>query len=855
MPGALLHCPIRGALTIPERAANGLTFTEEKRRIDCIRYLLAKGYPPTHFKIETVLLRFGHKGKNSFRTDLVVLDVPASSVPSDEETVRQHARLIAEFKRDNADASVAKHTQVQPALDFLHNLAALGIYWDDVEQRLFYRTIIDGTRTKTNETTVAVLPAWGHAFETVRLKYGDLKVSTSLLDLFKKIEDRLHTEVSDKSTRFEIMLQLLLAKLHDEHTSQPSGETAIQDFSDSPLGDADVKVVFEKLLAKATRFYRKYLPRPVPDKLELSGAMLRDASSLLAPVRILGSKRAVVQDFYMYFAKAVYKWDLAQYFTPTEVVDFIVTLANPRGGDQVKDPACGTGDFLISSFHYAQRKGADIRDAVWGSDDSANAVQMCVLNMVLNGDGKGNIRKEDSLVRVDESLDHYTIMLCNPPFGVRIQEKRFDVLKRFDLGHQWARSDKGLDKTNVVLKAQEVGILFAELCVKQAEAGGRIGIILPNGYLGNRSARYLALREWLIRHTRLIAVVGFPRFTFKKSGADVSASVLIMEKRETPLQAAADSEGYPFYAGLVETVGWNVANKQAVRIYKRDPESGAYLTDAATNEPVPDADFDRVLRDVWSSDVPSVFPWMTQGIATVPRDGGVRGWSLDFRVVAERADLSIDPKRWCERAVRVREQIAALDHFALGDVVDVIPEQGAPNDARALYRYVELQDTADGIVTPTSRRGWELPERARHRAQQGDIFTARIWSSMGKWFLAGGDCSDLLVSNGFLRLRLKPGKEEYLPDILVGVNTEAYRIQGRALSTGSDGLAELSDADLREIVLPRVTDAAARAAMTKIADDLLHGRTTVASVVKEMLQSGQVQTASIEPRSTNWVQV
>lgn len=853
MPGALLHCPIRGTLSVPEKAANGLTFTEEKRRIDCIRFLLAKGYPATNFKIETVLLRFGHKGKNSFRTDLVVLDVPASSVPSNEESIKKHAKLIGEFKRDNSDAVVAKRTQVQPALDFLQDLSALGIYWDDVEQRLFYRTV-DGTKTKTHETTVAVLPAWGHAFETVRLKYPDLKTTASLLELFKKIENRLHSEVSDKSTRFEIMLQLLLTKLHDEHSNQPNGEMGIQDFADSPLGDADVKAVFEKILGKAARFYRKYLPRAVPDKLELSGAMLRDVSSLLAPVRILGSKRDVVQDFYMYFAKAVYKWDLAQYFTPSEVVDFIVALVNPRAGDQVKDPACGTGDFLISSFHYAQRNGADIRDAVWGADDSANAVQMCVLNMVLNGDGKGNISKEDSLVNVGDNLGEYTVMLCNPPFGVKIKEKRFDVLKQFDLGHQWARAGKGgaLEKTDVVVKAQEVGILFAELCVKQAEPLGRIGIILPNGYLGNRSPRYLALREWLLRHTRLIAVVGFPRFTFKKSGADVSTSVLIMEKRETPLTSAAASENYPFYAGLVESVGWNVSNKQAVRIFKRDPVTGAYLADAA-NERIPDADFDRVLRDIWASDVPSIFPWLTQGVQ-VPTNQP-RGWSVAFGEVAQRSDLSIDPKRWCERATVVREQIAALDHFALGDVAEVIEEEGTPSDPLATYRYVELQDTSDGIVTPTSRRGWELPGRARHGAAQGDIYVARIWSSIGKWFIAGGDCNGVVVSNGFHRLRLKEDKVDYLVDVLAGINTEAYRIQARSLATGSDGLADISPDDLKEILLPRIVDPRARKVMEEIADNLKAGRTTVASVVRQLLDDGRVPTATVLPRSSGWVQV
>jgi type I restriction enzyme M protein len=237
--------------------------------------------------------------------------------------------------------------------------------------------------------------------------------------------------------------------------------------------------------------------------------LLRSLSALLAPVSILDSKRDVVQEFYMYFAQEVYKWDLAQYFTPTEVVDFIVSLVNPQGGDLVKDPACGSGDFLVSAMHHASKE-ADISDAVWGADNSSKAVQISVLNMVLNGDGKSNIVQEDSLENVAREENTHSVMLCNPPFGVSIVENRFDVLNLFYLGKEWHESSKGLGPNGVTLESQEIGILFAELCVRQARPGGRIGIILPNGYLGNRTTRYAALREWLLRNCRLVAVVAFP---------------------------------------------------------------------------------------------------------------------------------------------------------------------------------------------------------------------------------------------------------------------------------------------------------------------------------------------------------
>src|SRR5437016_1900099 len=108
-----LSCPIRGPLNVPERSKDGLAFTEEKRRIDCIQFLLKRRYPKSHFRVETDLLRFGSKGRNSFRTDLVVFDCPADdvkSLPIDE--MKDHVRLIAEIKRDHKSAAEAEVMQV-----------------------------------------------------------------------------------------------------------------------------------------------------------------------------------------------------------------------------------------------------------------------------------------------------------------------------------------------------------------------------------------------------------------------------------------------------------------------------------------------------------------------------------------------------------------------------------------------------------------------------------------------------------------------------------------------------------------------------------------------------------------------
>ena len=524
------------------------------------------------------------------------------------------------------------------------------------------------------------------------------------------------------------MLQLLLVKLYDEYVHPLAGneEMDIQDFTESPLRDQAVKSHIESILERALAFYQPYLPEIVPTTMQCSGHALRILSALLAPVRVINTKREVIQDFYMYFASEIYKWDLGQYFTPTEVVDFIVSVINPRAGEHVRDPACGSGDFLISAFQHAENQnGANLKDSVWGTDNSAEAVQVSILNMVLNGDGKSQIREEDSLLNVSEYSNRFGVILCNPPFGKRIIETRPEVLQEFDLGYRWKADNEGvLQKSQRLVTKQQVGLLFAELCVRQAVPGGRVGIILPNGYLGNRSQQFVAFREWLIRHAKVAAVVAFPRFTFKKSGADVSASVLFLEKRSQPLARARDATTHPFYTGIVESVGWSVSDKRAKRIYKRHPETGAYLTDV-DNELIPDQDFDRVLEDIQSQRILSTFPWVGHQLGLGLNASS--GWSLDFRDVTSRSDLSLDPKRWSQRYADIRSELTDTDHFTLGDFLDLVEEVGTPASPSEIFQYVQIDDVSDGLATPTRLRGWQLPSRARHEAEQGDVFVGGVW--------------------------------------------------------------------------------------------------------------------------------
>lgn len=100
---ALLHCPLRGQLSVTALAKDGLTVTEEARRIDFINFLLKRKYPPENIAVETVILKkLGESGRNKLRCDVIVYDLPVThtkSIPLEDRL--NHALLVAEIKRES----------------------------------------------------------------------------------------------------------------------------------------------------------------------------------------------------------------------------------------------------------------------------------------------------------------------------------------------------------------------------------------------------------------------------------------------------------------------------------------------------------------------------------------------------------------------------------------------------------------------------------------------------------------------------------------------------------------------------------------------------------------------------------
>ncbi|WP_295639640.1 hypothetical protein [Novosphingobium sp.] len=141
----LLTCPVRGPLTAFALAADGLNASEEARRIDLIHLLIDRHYPPANIAVETIVLKnIGANGRNSVRADVVVYSQNAHDLKSLSMSDRlKHAIAVAEVKRDSKSKKSAIDHQLEPALRLLPATDALGIYWDDINQILLIKSLVE----------------------------------------------------------------------------------------------------------------------------------------------------------------------------------------------------------------------------------------------------------------------------------------------------------------------------------------------------------------------------------------------------------------------------------------------------------------------------------------------------------------------------------------------------------------------------------------------------------------------------------------------------------------------------------------------------------------------------------------
>jgi type I restriction enzyme M protein len=220
-----------------------------------------------------------------------------------------------------------------------------------------------------------------------------------------------------------------------------------------------------------------------------------------------------------------------QYFTPRPLIDVMVKLVDPRIGETVHDPACGTGGFLLSAYEHMRRQpGAQDRSnqrklreqSLSGVDIVDEVVRLCGMNLYLHGIGNGEspIKSGDALA--SDPGDRYNVILTNPPFGKKSSYRVIGEAGAVETEQEsYERGDFKFTTSNKQLN-------FMQHILTIMESGGRAGVVLPDNVLFEAGSAGEGIRRRLLTQFDFHTLLRLPTGIFYKQG--VKANVLFFDK-------------------------------------------------------------------------------------------------------------------------------------------------------------------------------------------------------------------------------------------------------------------------------------------------------------------------------------
>lgn len=454
------------------------------------------------------------------------------------------------------------------------------------------------------------------------------KADTEMLKItFRRCHNFIHgNEGMPKDAAFWQFLYLIFCKMHDESLRAKQRLAWKRRFWAGPKeqfnteGRKAIRTRIEELFLEVKKHYPNIFRGN--EEISLSDRALAFIVSELAKYDFTRTEVDAKGVAYQELVGVNLRGDRGQYFTPRGVVTLVVEMLDPKEDEWILDPACGTGGFLVATIgHMLKRFRDDLdiqagnestsefltvyerlkeyaTDKVYGADFDPFLIRASQMNMVMAGDGRGHIYHLNSLefpkghlveqieqeekrlqvkrgegIQKQMALGTFDIVMTNPPFGSDIPITDPVILKEFELAHNWESDGEGGFRNTGTLKGSVAPeIVFIERCIKWLKPGtGRMGIVLPDGVLGNPAAEYI--RWWIMRETQVLASVDLPVEAFiAEANVNILTSLLFLRRKsaqEKQAEALAGAEEYPIFMAVADKVGFD---RRGNKLYKRTPD-------------------------------------------------------------------------------------------------------------------------------------------------------------------------------------------------------------------------------------------------------------------------------------------
>ena len=208
-----------------------------------------------------------------------------------------------------------------------------------------------------------------------------------------------------------------------------------------------------------------------------------------------------------------------EFYTPRALTDFIAETLKPKLGEKMADLACGTGGFLTSTLNLLKPQVKTVEDqkkyneSVFGIEKKGQPYILAVTNLLLHDVDNPNIIHGNSL---EKNITEYTekekfdIIMMNPPFG----GSELDAIKQ---------------NFPADLQSSETADLFLALIMYRLKDNGRVGLILPDGFMFGTDGSKLNLKKRLLNEFNLHTIIRLPTSIFSPY-TSIATNIIFFDK-------------------------------------------------------------------------------------------------------------------------------------------------------------------------------------------------------------------------------------------------------------------------------------------------------------------------------------